>query len=167
VADHRDISSDERKTIVERLVEKGLDGAPGVGKPLSRRARQTRRSVEAYLNAGLRPRWMDRIAEIEHGIANHRRRLAEDHRRLWMQCAGDPEPFAQRWREHARTRRFDALNDLIRQHNEWYPIERDLPVDLRTGDYVRLNGRSFRKRELDEAWVLEQFPADPDPREVT
>ena len=32
--------------------------------------------------------------------------------------------------------RFDELNELIGQHNEWYPIERDLPMDLRTRDYV-------------------------------
>lgn len=160
VADDRDIPSDERKTAVERLVEKGLDGAPGVGKPLSRRTRQTRRSLEGYFQAGLRPRWMDRIVEIEQGIASQKRRLADDHRRLRAACGSDEAAFAARWREHASSRRFDDLNDLIRQHNEWFPMERDLPVDVRTGDYVRLNGRSYRKRELDEGWVLEHFPAE-------
>ena len=53
---------------------------------------------------------------------------------------------------------FDDLNELIRQHNEWYPIERDLPMDLRTRDYVQVNGRSYRRPELGPEWVLEQFP---------
>ena len=54
--------------------------------------------------------------------------------------------------------RFDDLNDLIRQHNEWYPIERDLPMDLRTRDYVLINGRSYRREPLSPQWVLERFP---------
>ena len=45
---------------------------------------------------------------------------------------------AHRWR-------FDDLNDLIREHNEWYPIESGLPLDPRTRDYVRMRGRSYRR----------------------
>jgi hypothetical protein len=32
-------------------------------------------------------------------------------------------------------------------------------MDLRTRDYVTINGRSYRRRELGPDWVLEQFPA--------
>lgn len=46
------------------------------------------------------------------------------------------------------------------QHNEWYPIERDLPMDLRTRDYVLVNGRSFRRPLLDPAWILDRFPPE-------
>ena len=56
--------------------------------------------------------------------------------------------------------RFEELNELITQHNEWYPIERDLPMDLRTRDYVLINGRSYRRPLLSPQWVLEQFPAE-------
>ena len=34
-------------------------------------------------------------------------------------------------------------------------------MDLRTRDYVLINGRSYRRRELDTAWILEQFPPGP------
>jgi hypothetical protein len=34
-------------------------------------------------------------------------------------------------------------------------------MDLRTRDYVRVNGRSYRRPELGPEWVLEQFPAHP------
>jgi hypothetical protein len=32
-------------------------------------------------------------------------------------------------------------------------------MDLRTRDYVKVNGRSYRRPELGPEWVLEQFPA--------
>ena len=54
--------------------------------------------------------------------------------------------------------RTEAVNELIRQHNEWYPVETRLPMDPRTGDYIRRSGRSFRRPELGPEWVLERFP---------
>src|SRR3954471_22710018 len=121
---------------------------------------QRLRSVEAYLEAGNPPRWMERLGEIDRGIANARRRLARAHRVLAERHAGDPEAFAREWRETAASWRFDELNVLIRQHNEWYPIERRLPIDLRTRDYVLIHGRSYRRPLLDAAWVLEQFASE-------
>ena len=153
---------DEQRTSVERIVGQDLDEQTGTGRPLSSRAAQTQRSLDAYLKAGVRPRWMERVAEIDAAIARERRRLAEVYRALWEESAGHPELFAQRWRSVARSWRFDdALIELIAQHNEWYPIERDLPLNPRTGDYVRVGGRSYRRPLLGSAWVLEQFPAEP------
>jgi hypothetical protein len=140
---------------VERLLPR--DDVP---MSLSRRSSQTPRSVEAYLEAGNPPRWMERLGEIDRGIANVRRRLARAHRVLAERHAGEPEVFAQRWRETAESWRFDELNTLIAQHNEWYPIERRLPIDLRTRDYVLIHGRSYRRPVLDAAWVLEQFVSE-------
>jgi hypothetical protein len=115
-------------------------------------------AVERYLEAGARPRWMERLMEIERGTANERRRLDRLYRALHEQYGGDRDEFARRWRAVARSWRFDDLNELIRRHNDWYPIERDLPIDLRTRDYVLVGGRSYRRRELGPDWVLEQFP---------
>jgi hypothetical protein len=142
----------------ERVVKRDLDASTGLGAPISSRARMAQRSVEAYLKAGVRPRWMERIAEIDHSIAAQRRRLARAHRQLREECDGDATLFAERWRAFAARCRFDELNELIAQHNEWYPIERDLPMDLRTRDYVLINGRSYRREPLSPEWVLEQFP---------
>jgi hypothetical protein len=152
---------DEQRTIVERIVGQDLDEQTGRGRPLSSRAAQTQRSLDAYLKAGVRPRWMERVAEIDAGIARERRRLAEVYRALREESAGEPELLAQRWRSIVRSWPFDELNELIAQHNEWYPIERDLPLNPRTGDYVRVGGRSYRRPVLGPAWVLEQFPAEP------
>jgi hypothetical protein len=152
-------STGMERSAAERLVKKDLDVHAGLGKPISNRARLSRRTVEAYLKAGVRPRWMERIAEIDEAIAAQQRRLAHSHRALREECGDDAALFAERWRAFASRCRFDALNDLITQHNEWYPIERDLPMDLRTRDYVLIAGRSYRRPLLGPEWVLEHFPA--------
>ena len=151
---------DEFRTIVERIVGQDLDEEAGKGRPLSSRARQTQRSIEAYLKAGVRPRWMERVAEVDHGIARERRRLAAAYRALREEYAGEDELFATAWRERVHAWRFDReLNELIEQHNDWYPIERDLPVNPRTGEYVPVGGRSYRRPLLGPEWALAQFPA--------
>jgi hypothetical protein len=147
------------RSAAERVVKRDLDATTGLGKPISSRARMTQRSVEAYLKAGVRPRWMERIAEIDHSIAAQQRRLGRAHRKLREECGDDRELFSERWRAYVHRCRFDELNELIGQHNDWYPIERDLPMDLRTRDYVLINGRSYRREPLTPEWVLAQFPA--------
>ena len=144
---------------VQRLLTEKMEDPRSQGRPISDRARQSQRSLEAYLRAGLRPRWMERLIEIERGTKRERRRLEAAYAALSEECGEDVEMFAHRWEATARAWRFEELNELIRTHNEWYPVERDLPMDLRTRDYVLINGRSYRRRELGSDWVLEQFPA--------
>jgi hypothetical protein len=151
----------ERRTPTERFVLEKLEDPRSGGRPFSDRARQTKRSLEHYLKAGMRPRWMERLIEIERGIARHKRLLQETYDQLREECGPDRARFRRRWRALAEAWSFGDLNDLIRTHNEWYPVERDLPMDLRTRDYVPVNGRSYRRRELDTAWILEQFPPGP------
>jgi hypothetical protein len=145
------------RSAAERVIKRDLDEISGLGRPLSSRARTSQRTVEAYLKAGVRPRWMERISEIDQSIAS-RRRPARAYRALREECGGDLETFAELWRAQAHAQRFDALNELITQHNEWYPIERDLPMDLRTRDYVLIAGRSYRRPLLGPEWVLQEFP---------
>jgi hypothetical protein len=147
------------RSAAERLVRRDLDETTGIGKPISSRARLSQRSVEAYLKAGVRPRWMERVTEIDHAIAMHKQRLSRLHRALSEECGADRALFAERWRAFTERYSFGELNELIDQHNDWYPIERDLPMDLRTRDYVLINGRSYRRPRLTPEWVLEQFPA--------
>jgi hypothetical protein len=149
---------DEGKSPAERLITAPLDERD-LGRPLSERARQSRRTVEDYLRAGGRPRWMERLLEIDRGTKREHRRLARAYRGLLEEVT--PAEFPARWRAVAAAWDFGAVNQLIRQHNEWYPIERDLPMDLRTRDYVRVGGRSYRRTPLGPEWVLEQFPPDP------
>jgi hypothetical protein len=134
--------SEEQRTPAERALRRSMIDEEGVGRPFSERVRHHRRTLEAYFKAGSVPRWMERVTEVDQGIADERRRFAERYRALQEEYGHDREEFALRWRAIAEAARFDELNELIRQHNDWYPIERDLPMDLRTRDYVLINGRS-------------------------
>jgi hypothetical protein len=101
---------------------------------------------------------MQRLRQIEDELTHQRILLERDYRKLRESCGHEAELFERRWRETAERWRFDELNELIRQHNEYYPIERNLPVDPRTGDYVTVVGRSYRREPVDAAWILERFP---------
>jgi hypothetical protein len=153
------VTDDRGRSPAERLVAESLEDPRTAGRPFSDRARLTRRSLEDYLRAGMRPRWMERLMEIERGMARERERLGEVYAALREECGDDRPRFARRWRAVALAWSFEDLNELIRTHNEWYPVERDLPMDLRTRDYVLINGRSYRRAELGPEWVLRHFPA--------
>jgi hypothetical protein len=156
------VDAEDQRTPVERHVESSyLDDPVEIsGSPLSRRQRQTRRTVESYLRGGVMPRYMERLRDVDRGIAEQERLLRHSYDELREEHPDDPEGFARAWRERARAWTFpESLTELIDQHNEWYPIERQLPVDIRTRDYVKIHGRSYRRPKLGPAWVLERFPA--------
>jgi len=153
------MAAEDQRTPVERIVEKDIRDGPGIGNPLSAHTRQYQRTLEAYIASSAPPRWMSRLAEVDQGIERERRRLAREYAAMRERFGRDPQRFAERWLAFVRSRRYDELNELIRQHNEWYPIERRLPIDMRTRDYVLVHGRSYRRAELSEDWILEQFPA--------
>jgi hypothetical protein len=115
-------------------------------------------ALERYIRSAVLPRFMQRLREIEDEMIRHRDQLENAYVELRESCEGDAELFAGRWRELADGWRFDEINELIAEHNEYYPIERDLPIDPRTGDYVTIVGRSYRREPLGPEWVLERFP---------
>src|SRR4051812_39842316 len=105
---------------------------------------------------------MVRLREIEAETLAHERELEHAWRELADECRGDAAAFARRWRRAAERWNFTAVNELIRRHNRWYPVEARLPMDVRTGDFVLVNGKPHRRRQLDAAWVLERFPPELD-----
>jgi hypothetical protein len=162
---HRRPSHEHEPTAVERLLRERAGDLPGIGKPLTERARLAQRSVESYLTgANNPPRWMERVAEIDRRLKRERRLLGEEWRTLRARFGPDGDGFAAAWRELAaelaRSRAYRELNELIRAHNEWYPVERDLPVNPRTGEWVSVGGRSFLRPVVGTAWVLREFPTE-------
>ncbi len=138
---------------------------PGEGRPLTERARQAQRSVESYLlGANNPPRWMERVVEIDRRLKRERRLLEEERRSLRRRFGRDAAGFASAWRafaaERGASREHRELNELIRAHNQWYPVERDLPVNPLTGEWVTAGGRSFLRPVVGEEWVLREFPAE-------
>jgi hypothetical protein len=127
----------------ERLLVEALDEqSPVRSHPLSRSARH-----------------IERMREIADELRVHDLRLECAYERIGDACGADDELFERRWRATVRGWRFDRVNELIRQHNEYYPIEARLPLDPRTGDYVLLRGRSYRREPVGPAWALERYPA--------
>lgn len=141
--------------VVERLIVRDVEEQRG--KPLSRRTRETQRSLESYLKAGVKPRWSERLMEIERFKRDYDRRLEKRLRRLREEHP-DPAELRRVWQAVADEWDFSGVNALIAQHNEWFPIERDLPMDPRTGEYLPVMGRDYRRRPLGPTWVLERFP---------
>jgi len=52
------------------------------------------------------------------------------------------------------------VNELIERHNRNFPAEARLPMDPRTRDFVRVNGRPYVREPLDARWILSRFPPD-------
>jgi hypothetical protein len=145
---------------VERRVARSLDGENRHGRAIPTEELHRERTVENYLRGGVMPRWMERLRDIETGTRQHRLALAADYSHLAEKHGDDPERFAQEWRALVERRSFDDVNDLVRDHNQWYPVERQLPMDPSTRDYVLIAGRPYTRDELTTDWVYEQFPPE-------
>jgi len=128
------VSDDEQRSPVEGIVKRAIIDETLEGQPLARRTRQTQRSVEQYLRGGVIPAYMRRLRNVDRELDRHRRTLNRMHRELSASLGDDPAAFAARWEQIARDFRFERVNQLIREHHEWYPVERNLPLDPRTRD---------------------------------
>jgi hypothetical protein len=103
---------------------------------------------------------MQRLRRIDDETGAHERMLTEAWRALAAECAGDRSKFRRSWIEVAAGWRFGEINELIAKHNAYYPAEARLPMDPRSGDFVPVLGRSYRRRPLDRRWILERFPPE-------
>ncbi len=141
-------------------LEADLETSPVRGKPLRQRLRNFRPDPASGVQALSGPTaWMRRLRAIEDAVDHHVRWLGEEWRTL-AQDTRDPAEFAAAWRRLAREWSFAEVNELIERHNRNFPAEARLPMDPRTRDFVRINGRSYERELLDEEWILERFPAD-------
>jgi hypothetical protein len=135
----------------EALAE-DLEGNPLAGAPLRRRIRNFRPDADAQLAALGGPlAWMRRLRAIELAVELHEQRLAE---------AYELRESPEEWRKLAEAWDFSEVNDLIDRHNRYYPTESRLPMNPRTGDFVRVNGKPYTREPLDAGWILARFPAD-------
>jgi hypothetical protein len=143
------------------LLEQDLDGSPLKGRRLPQRLRNFRPAVDRYVASlgGPLP-YMRRLRQIELDTEEHERRLAEAWRQLAAECGGDAPAFALRWQRVAERWSFEAVNDLIERHNLWYPAEARLPMDVRSGDFVTVGGRPYRREPLGAGWILDRFPPE-------
>jgi hypothetical protein len=145
----------ERETL-----EADLESSPVRGRPLRQRMRNFRPDAESGARAlGGPTAWMRRLRAIEDAVDQHERQLGNAWQSLADEIA-DPAEFAAAWREVATNWSFAEVNELIERHNRNFPVEARLPMDPRTRDFVRLNGRSYLRERFDARWILDRFPPD-------
>jgi hypothetical protein len=114
------------------------------------------------LAVGGAPAWSRRLKRIYDLKAAATSQLREQWQAQASAARGDRARFASGWRRHAEQLDFSQVNELISRHNRYFPIEANLPMDVRTLDYVAFGGGDYRQQVLDAAWVLSQFPPDLD-----
>jgi hypothetical protein len=133
------------------LLEVDRDLNPLFGAPLRRRIRNFRPEADNYIASlgGPLP-YMRRLRTIEDETDRHLARLAEAYEEHRSDPAG--------WRRVAAQWDFGAVNELIENHNRWYPIEARLAMDPRSRDFVKVGGRPYRREPLDTTWILARFP---------
>ena len=150
---------DPRAVARARRLAEDVDGSPLKGKRIRHRLKNFVAGPDSYVASmgGPLP-WMQRRRMIEDETARHAGRLADARRELAAACRSEAE-FARRWRRIAEGWSFHAVNELIEKHNRNFPAEARLPMDPRTGDFVRLNGKPYRLEPLDARWILGRFPA--------
>jgi hypothetical protein len=145
-----------------RLLEEELETSPVKGRPLRQRLRNFRPDADSAIRALGGPTiWMRRLRAIEDELDRHERQLEEAWRTLAEEIV-DAADFEREWRRTAARWSFAQVNELIERHNRNFPAEARLPMDPRTRDFVKVNGRSYRREPLDAEWILARWPADLD-----
>ena len=136
----------------QEALREDMRGNPLAGEPLRQRIRNFRPTADAQLAALGGPlAWMRRLRAIELAMDIHEQQLAE---------AYELRESPEQWRALAEAWDFSEVNDLIERHNRYYPAESRLPMNPRTGDFVRVNGKPYTREPLDAAWILARFPGD-------
>ena len=143
-----------------RVLEADLAESPVKGRPLRQRLRNFRPDADSAIRALGGPTiWMRRLRAIEEELDGHELQLAEAWHEL-ARATEDPAEFSRLWRETARRWSFARINELIERHNRNFPAEARLPMDPRTRDFVKINGRPYQRDLLDADWILARFPAE-------
>jgi hypothetical protein len=155
----QEIHESPRERAEREAVERAAVDTPLHGRPLPQRVRLQRPTLERYLRAAGGPLlYMRRLRHIEDATRRHEEALAK--RRAELAAATSPSSFPAAWRAEAAAWDFGDVNRLIRQHNRWYPVESQLPMDPRTGDYALVGGRPYLRQLLDAEWIFRRYPAE-------
>jgi hypothetical protein len=95
------------------------------------------------------PRFAERLATIDR-LAAELAAQVESRLEQLERLYGAGSPLARaRLRRDVTQWDLTKVNTLIAEHNRYYPIERRLAMDPLTGDFVAVNGRSYRRAPLD------------------
>jgi hypothetical protein len=114
------------------------------------------------LAVGGAPAWSRRLKRIHDLTISMTAQLREEWHAAAARARGGRARFAVAWQRHATSYDFAEINELIQRHNRYFPAEANLPMDVKTLDYVAFGGGDYRRKTLDTQWILSQFPPDLD-----
>ena len=138
---------------------------PGHEKNLSEHIPSSLISLQDRVRAlavGGAPAWSRRLKKIHDLTLAATAELQAAWHMQAQKARGDRPRFTATWRAHAERYDFQRINDLVERHNRYFPAEANLPMDIKTLDYVAFAGGDYRRQRLDAAWILAQFPPDLD-----
>ncbi|HNS95977.1 MAG TPA: hypothetical protein PLJ27_00310 [Polyangiaceae bacterium] len=94
-------------------------------------------SLEARVRAAAGiPAYMRRKRRIEDLEEAVHRVLEDTYEQALEEHGGDEQTARNIVREQAQRMDLSLLNDLIDRHNRYYPIEANLPTDIKTGRWM-------------------------------
>ncbi len=131
--------------------------ARGKGRPLPKRGATAAPSVQASF--GL-PNRIERLKRIEQELERQHRRLRAAWTELAEDCANDAAAFRERWSQRLRGWSFLEHDELVDEHNEWFPIEARLVWNRELDDYRAPFGLPWRKAHVDREAIAATYPPD-------
>lgn len=148
---------------MDRLLRESIQASGLAGKPLTVASTPFTISLEATV-AGMMgpPAWAKRLKRIHDLTEALHGSLTEAWRDHMRRFARKPAEFAARWRTFVTGTDLLPLNQAIRDHNEYYPIEARIPINRITGRYELPSGMEHPKRLVTVADLLLRYPADLD-----
>lgn len=150
-----------RETRDSEKLARDLSGSPVRGERIRFRQRNFRPSVDGYVvSLGGPLPYMQRLNDVERLTSELEQRLEDDWVELAEEHADDPASFEKAWLLRVERYGYSELNELIDRHNTYFPAESRLPMDVRSCDYVLINGESYRRTRVGPSWALARFPAE-------
>lgn len=147
----------------DRLLRESIQASGLAGKPLTVASTPFTISLEATV-AGMMgpPAWAKRLKRIHDLAETLHTEALEAWREHVRRFGRKPDEFTARWRAHLLKLDLAPLNQAIRDHNEYYPIEARLPINRITGRYELPSGMEHPKAVVTVADLLLRYPADFD-----
>jgi len=135
------------------------DDNPYKGKPIYIHSPSFKIGLDEYIKAmDGAPAWVMRLKRIEDWMDQTSAKAHEEWVETALENVDNAGNFRREWMRYVENFDFSRVNKWICDHNEYFPIEANLPYDIRTGK-ILYGGRPFKKKQfLGPDWLLNQFP---------
>jgi hypothetical protein len=156
-------ATSRREAELDALLRESIRASGVEGKPLHLHSAPFRQSGGDIVSGMFGPPgWAVRLKQI-HDLRTQLTEMLEaawaEHARRWRRR---PQEFTRHWQTYITALDTSRLNTLIKKHNDWYPIEAQLPIVYPTGEYHIPTGVEYPQKPVTVDSLLELYPADVD-----